>query len=518
MFKLEVNSVSRVLVFTSFVYCVAGLCNLPANNERYIFEFLFTNSSYNKFLRPVKNLTTRTDIHLSFSLIAIVNFNEVEETITVTGILPLSWRDEFLTWNATEFGNVEHIHVPQHLIWRPFVNLENSVKKTGDLGSPFLQVELSQDGTIEWSPVETFIISCHLDLYNFPFDTQKCTFVFEAYGMHENDQMFLPGRPDLDLHEYEGTSGWVISQTIIETIDLHGQTHILCSMHLYRKPLYFVLNIFCPIILLSALNICVFLIPVDSGEKVGFAVTMFLSMIVFLTIVSSKLPENSDRISLLNIYVFVSTVLSTLIAIITLIQMRLYFRDPSKPVPMFLQKIAKLSVNLPKIRILRSTIDEPEDNSESRDNVDTNLDSHTDYNSHIELPEINLPSTSTQSPASFVSKPSAMKLHVDQSDRESDTSFTTRRSDMHLVIKNYPSRSSFIKPLDDLQRGPQSIVSLNANFTENETSDVKWPDVVKTFDKLLFVLFLLVYILFSFFTWRTAEIRFYSDVDDIKQH
>ena len=490
---------------TISVCCVASVCDTPANRECDIFDYLFTNSSYNKYLRPVKNLTTRTDIKLSLSLIAIVNFNEVGETITVTGILFMSWRDELLTWDPAEFDNVSHIHVPQDLIWRPYVNLENSVIKLGDLGNPFLQVDLHHDGMIEWEPVEEFTISCHLDLYMFPFDTQKCSLVFEAYGMHEHDEKFLPGRPDLDLHEYTGTSGWVVTETKIETAEIHGTTHILCSLTLSRKHLYVVLNIFCPIILLSILNICVFLIPVDSGEKIGFAVTMFLSMIVFLTIVSSKLPENSDRISLLNIYVFVSTVLSTLIAIITIIEIRVYFKDPTKPVPMCLQKFVKFE--LPKLPKWCGKNSVQPEHTDRRHNNDRHNDNHEASTSQTDLPHLRLPDT--QSRVSFMTKPSAMRLNIKGD--PSGTSFITPRNDMHLVIKNYPSRGNFLKPLDDLQRGAQSVLSLNGNLTEDEEKEVKWPDVVKTLDWVFFFLFIAIYLLSSFFIWRFNKIGYLTE-------
>ena len=282
------------------------MCIVTGNSENEIWDYLFKNSSYNRYLRPVKNLNTRTNITLEISLIVIVEFNEVDETITLTAVLPMSWRDEHLTWDPAEFGNVTHVHVRQDMIWKPYVNLENSVSKLGEFGTPALQAELLHDGIVEWSPIETFQVSYHVDLYRFPFDTQHCSLAFEAYGMHEEDEIFVPGKTEIDLRDYKGTSGWVKTGTNIDTEDRRHNdvSHIVCTLSLKRKPLYIVLNILWNIMLLAVLNICVFLIPVDSGEKVGFVVTMFLSMIVFLTIGSSKLPENSDRISLLNIYVF----------------------------------------------------------------------------------------------------------------------------------------------------------------------------------------------------------------------
>ena len=102
------------------------------------------------------------------------------------------------------------------------------------------------------------------------------------------------------------------------------------------------MNIFLPIMLLSILNICVFILPVESREKASFVVTVFLSLAVFLTIVNGIIPENSGKISILNIFVFVSTLKSTLVAVLTIIHIRLYHKDQCYPVPQYLLKVAKV--------------------------------------------------------------------------------------------------------------------------------------------------------------------------------
>ena len=504
-----------LIIYVSFVCRIIDnvLCAGVGNSENEVWDHLFKNSSYNKYLRPVKNLTIRTDITLEIRLTGIVEFNEVEETITLTAILPMSWRDEHLTWNPTDFENVTHLHIPQDMLWKPYVNLENAVSKLGELGTPSLQADLHHDGLVNWSPIETFKVSCHVDLYRFPFDTQDCFLAFEAYGMHDEDEMFIPGKTEIDLRDYKGTSGWLITETKIEIQERNtGPSHIVCTLSLKRKPLYFVLNIIWPIILLAVLNIFVFLIPVDSGEKVGFVVTMFLSMIVFLTIVSSKLPENSDRISLLNIYVFLSTLFSTFIAVITIIELRVYFRDPSIAVPKYLQKFTKISVTLPKIQIFRSNIVEPEDTAENHghDNVHTGshdtLPSCTDFHTaeHLEIPQ-RKPRVSS----SHKHSATRMNIHGDIS----GTSFIAPKNDMQIIIRNVPSRATFIRPVDEHHHtslDPRSSLTLDQKPSDvrSEDNDVKWPDVVRAFDYWFFGTFLLIYLISSWLIWRFAKINF----------
>ena len=307
-----------------------------------LWNFLFENGTYNKHLRPLKNWSQPLEVDLQMSVIAIVDFNEVKEQIKLTTILKLSWKDEFLTWEPEEFGNLSHLRIPQHLIWKPYLNIENSIEKLGEFGTPSLHALLESSGKVTWKPVEVFTVSCSANVYKFPFDTQICHIEFEPSGYSPSEVTLTSSAYQIDLHEYEGTSGWDIVNSTIEIKERPPDMYLICSLILERKPLYFILNIFLPILLLSILNMFVFILPVESGEKISFVVTVFLSLAVFLTIVSGKLPENSEKISLLNIYVFANTFVSTLVAVLTIIQIRIHHRSSHIPVPSWLKRFTEI--------------------------------------------------------------------------------------------------------------------------------------------------------------------------------
>jgi len=54
-----------------------------------------------------------------------------------------------------------------------------------------------------------------------------------------------------------------------------------------------------PIVLTSLLVVLVFIVPVESGEKVSYVLTVFLSLAVLLTIVADSLPSTSITTSIL---------------------------------------------------------------------------------------------------------------------------------------------------------------------------------------------------------------------------
>ena len=334
---ISLNIILFTLMFQIMTTAVRSNVVLDLKNH------LFQTDRYDKTVRPVVNWATVTTVDLHLSIIAILEFNDVEETISITAILELSWTDELLTWNATEYENVTHISVSQNDVWKPYITLENSVTKMGELGTPSLGIDIHDDGKVEWRPVEVLKTSCPVDVADFPFDTQRCGLLFEANGFEHDELVFLADGDDVDLHGYEGTAGWIIKSTTFERItdDEHGETHIACWITLKRKPMYFILNVFLPICLLTFLNLFVFLLPVESGEKVSFVVTIFLALAVFLTIVSGEMPENSENISLLNAYVFTSTLMSTVIVIITILELRIHSLGSDRRIPTCIRHFTK---------------------------------------------------------------------------------------------------------------------------------------------------------------------------------
>ncbi|KAH3864574.1 acetylcholine receptor subunit alpha-1-B-like [Dreissena polymorpha] len=339
----------ELLIFLKVIILLSCLHKCTGNVGHDIWEHLFTNSSYNKYIRPVKNWRTPTEVGIGVSLIAIIEFDEVQQTLQLTSKVSIIWKDEFLVWDPDVFQNVSHIHVPQDFLWKPYIFLENSVTKQAELGTQSLEVLLDNTGTVTWSPTEVFQTTCAADVRKFPFDTQKCSMVFATHGYTEMEMKMKTLKDHIDFHGNGGTAGWTITETLVETeIADGGNIHTTCFMTLQRNPRYIVLNIFLPIVFLSFMNICVFILPVPSGEKRGFVITVFLALAVFLTIVSGNLPENSVNVSLLNIYVFKSTLLSVIIGIVTIVQIRIYHRDSNLPVPPWLRFIAKKCTSNPR--------------------------------------------------------------------------------------------------------------------------------------------------------------------------
>ena len=76
------------------------------------------------------------------------------------------------------------------------------------------------------------------------------------------------------------------------------------------------------------MNPLAFLIPCDSGEKISFAITLFLSFAVYDTILMGKIPINSDKISYLQLYIAGQLAFTVFILIASIVQTRINTAHP----------------------------------------------------------------------------------------------------------------------------------------------------------------------------------------------
>lgn len=102
---------------------------------------------------------------------------------------------------------------------------------------------------------------------------------------------------------------------------------IFMSVVLRRKPLFPTLSLVVPIIALSIMNVFCSVLPIESGEKVGMSMALFLTFAVFGSILSDEMPKNSRNISWFMVYVTIQIIVSGLNVVIEAIVLRLYHAE-----------------------------------------------------------------------------------------------------------------------------------------------------------------------------------------------
>ena len=183
---------------------------------------------------------------------------------------------------------------------------------------------------------------CSLDTSYYPFDSQSCgiSFVVWSYSVAQVE-IFKSKQGIIIADGFEANSVWDITSVSYDVSKETRESKITFTFKLKRKPLYYVVNIILPVVFLGLLNGLVFIIPAETGEKSGYSVTVFLSLAVFLTIISTLLPVNSEKVSIFGIYLLLQVVIGVFVLFVSTIQLRLNCRSPSRPVTGIFLRIAK---------------------------------------------------------------------------------------------------------------------------------------------------------------------------------
>lgn len=297
-----------------------------SNNTKDLLTQLFTTQSYNKYVRPQLDQSMVTLVFVDFTLVGFNGLDEVQQKLTITGYLLISWVDQHLSWTPSTYGGVNKLYINQQDIWKPDLALQNGFKELEELGSKFVLCQVSFDGSVVWMPFEVFETRCDVNIKYFPFDQQNCTLKFVVWSHSIHEINITAGIQGLNLEVFENGEWEIVGQNSFSDLESF-EARVSFSMRLQRKPLYIVLNIIMPVVFLSVLNLFVFMLPADSGEKMGYSITVFLSFAVFLTIVSDSLPDNSEDVPLLSVYLILQLSVGTLTVIVTSLQLRLNFRD-----------------------------------------------------------------------------------------------------------------------------------------------------------------------------------------------
>ncbi|XP_046573450.1 neuronal acetylcholine receptor subunit alpha-6-like [Haliotis rubra] len=300
----------------------------------------------NPNVRPVKNSSDSITVSLEFHLLSMSNFDEVTQTVTANGFFLVSWKDEFLTWNASEYGGVSAISPDYGKVWRPYITVRNRVDSFEPLGLDFGIMQVTAQGIVTWAPGDTFKTFCQMDVTNFPLDEQECTYDTFVWGNILEEVDLKPTNNSIDLTLYNSNSQWHIANSssqryIVQTI---GFSYAMTSfnMTLKRKPSLVILTTLLPVLVLGLVNVVVFLIPVESGEKVSFAITVLLSFTVSLSFVTGLLPQNADSLPIFTVFIVGMFVMSSIYVFLAIWIVQVFHRDAAiKPVPSWMGRLTR---------------------------------------------------------------------------------------------------------------------------------------------------------------------------------
>ncbi|XP_035510178.1 5-hydroxytryptamine receptor 3A-like [Morone saxatilis] len=243
-----------------------------------------------QIMRPVKNWTTSTLVQVDMLLYGILQVDEMSQTVTSHIWIEMSWMNEFLTWNSSDFCGIEKFTVPMSSLWTPDVTILEDASDTSSIyRSPLSQVT---SGWVYTTTRQRLTFTCQMKLKDFPFDTQKCTITFSS--MTSDAGVIYLGTVKND------TALTIASETFMVT---QGEWELIIMM---RKPMLYVVILIVPLFYLLILDLASFFISEARGEKLSFKVTVLLSISVLLLILHDMLPSTEENLPMMAVYCVVT--------------------------------------------------------------------------------------------------------------------------------------------------------------------------------------------------------------------
>ena len=296
------------------------------NDADILMSYLFNTSTYHVDVRPIMNQSNPITIDTYVYLVSLGGVDEISGKNSLVLVISLFWLNDKLVWNPALFGGLDCLVLPKTKVWVPELFLVNPTEDIRPIGNKYMNVVLYSDGGVSWTTGGSVTSACSMDMRKFPFDEQTCDIIIMPWGYNTNQVMFRLMMREADRSRYTSNGEWTLISAVSELVELHQYSipELKLKITIKRKPLYFVLSVIIPIATLCAMNPIVFILPVDSGERVSYSITVSLSFVVFLSLTSEIIPQSSEPMSSLIYFLFGSQLPSCIIAIVNVVIITIY--------------------------------------------------------------------------------------------------------------------------------------------------------------------------------------------------
>lgn len=338
-------SVLLYLTFCIFGVMVTNIRGQTMDNVNNLHQDILLNASYSKHIRPAINQSEPTIVNIEFSIVSIRELDEILGKFSIVGILYLVWEDPRLRWNPAHYGNITETRLDMRKVWKPDLIIAHPMESIAAVGHDHYHypVRYYANGIGLWAPGDVMTTTCKIDVAYYPFDTQTCEMMFMSWGSLYDEVFLKSNRREIYTDFFVGNGEWdlIESYAYEGMIDSKYPTYNIV-FKLKRRPTFIVVNVVLPVLFMGLLNVLAFFVPAQSGERVSFSMTVLLAIAVFLTLVGDNMPKTSEPMSTICYFLLTNLVLSSLIMIITVLNLNVFHKSEKQPVPTFLSNLVLL--------------------------------------------------------------------------------------------------------------------------------------------------------------------------------
>ncbi|CAJ0943816.1 unnamed protein product, partial [Mesorhabditis belari] len=290
-------------------------------------------------------------INITLNALRLVSLDQQEETIVFQDEFIAMWFDPNLGWDKKDFPDylADFVNVPYKQVWIPDLIYYNTIDQEKVLLDEWTFVNVRYDGWVRASMTATRTLPCELHLADFPYDRQKCVLMLGSWTYDDNLIQLDPTATEFEADlgvlagensgviSYFGNSEWqLIKIDAYEKREIYNQpagdwnySLIYFNLHLERKPVYYVMIIQIPTLIVGVLTILGMFTPfsqrMERWQRVELGLNMLLAISMLLNLLSSMMPK-VERLPLLGNYIVAEIFICSIGTVVSITLLEIHAR------------------------------------------------------------------------------------------------------------------------------------------------------------------------------------------------
>ncbi|XP_061175891.1 acetylcholine receptor subunit beta-like, partial [Saccostrea echinata] len=317
-------------------------------NRSQLFKDILDNHEVR--VAPFNTIADSIPLSISLSIMSIRKVNEKDKTFSASVWISMAWDDYRLMWDPASYMGIKQLQTTSKYVWIPSsVCVFNDVTDNKCLTEE-KPVSVLNNGNVIYTTAKESLTQCQINVQKYPFDSQTCSLRFGNLFAFSEFLNFSAASSYYSLYFFEQSEEWEVqnaSVTLQYTPAMTTELHF--NLNIKRKPGFVVLTVLLPVIILSVLNVFAFVLPIDSGEKMGTSMSIFLTFAFFLTMIIESLPK-SDDIPPFTVYLTMQLMISGLTVVLEAVVLHVHFKTDNNAENKAEKKVIPIDMELEHVQ------------------------------------------------------------------------------------------------------------------------------------------------------------------------
>jgi hypothetical protein len=234
------------------------------------------------------------EVGVAVFILDVLDLDEADESFDVDFVYRFSWRDPRLS-AAARGGSLEHCRLTLAEIWHPMLE---PVNQRRPLHEREHDLDIDADGTVHVMGRMVGSFSVHLDLHQFPYDTQTLNIDVASFEYDPHQITFVVDSERTGRLDSAELAGWDILDTFTDTSanSLSGggfeHARFVHRIEIQRQSQPFLWRSIIPLTFIVLMAWCVFWLDPEAAvpQRIGIATASVFALVAFTITLRNSLP------------------------------------------------------------------------------------------------------------------------------------------------------------------------------------------------------------------------------------